>query len=60
MNALVWPMVFGLFIGLAVATLILYRFPVSHQLQAARTAPADTYQGYLWERLSLDGERQSR
>jgi hypothetical protein len=59
MKAVVWPIVVGLFLGVAVATFVVYRFPDTHHLQTARTTTAETFQSYLLKRPSLDGDPSS-
>jgi hypothetical protein len=56
MKAWVWPMIVGSSSALAVATLVVYRFPVPHHLHTARTLPEDMFLGSLPERASLEGE----
>ena len=54
MKALVWPMLAGLLIGLAVATVVVYRLPLSNRLQSANKTPAETFQGSFLKRPSLE------
>ena len=55
MKALVWPMLAGLLIGLAVATVVVYRLPIlSNRLQTANTSPTDAFQGSFLKRPSLE------
>ena len=54
MKALVWPMLAGLLIGLAIATVVVYRLPLSNRLQSANKTPVEPFQGSFLKRPSLE------
>jgi hypothetical protein len=60
MTAGVWPIVVGLFLGLAVATFVVYQFQTPHQLHTARSTTADRYPRLFLARPSPGDGRHSR
>jgi hypothetical protein len=59
MNGVVWPILVGLFPGVAIATFVVCRFPEAHHLQPTGTSTAKTLPTSLLKRPSLDGARHS-